>query len=138
MAVAVGDGRCRGRSRRWRWRSIRSDAYVIDVFFEIEGGGVRDIASGIVRNDCDVIAHLVLVRITEERIERDAYRDIGRPGIACIGAIRIEQLRIGVVGGVSRVQPDGIESSIRRDGKRAEPMPFVLIDRIVVYTLGVR
>ena len=46
--------------------------------------------------------------------------------------IGIEELRIGVVRGVSRVEPDGIDASIRRDRKRAEPVPFVVIDRIVV------
>jgi hypothetical protein len=100
--------------------------------FEIERCGIRDIASGVVRNDCDVITHLVLIRITQEWIERIAHRDVGRPRIAPVRAVGIEELRIGVVPGVSRVQPNGIYASIRRDRKRAEPVPFAVINRIVV------
>ena len=46
--------------------------------------------------------------------------------------IGIEELRIGIVRGVARVQPDGIDPPVRRDRERAEPMPFAVIDRIVV------
>ena len=49
-----------------------------------------------------------------------------------IRAVRIEELRIGVVRGIARVEPNGIDPSIRRDRQRAEPVPFAVIDRIVV------
>ena len=112
----------------WRW----GNPNVINVFFEIEGRAVCDICPGVVGNDRDVIAELVLVRITEERVKRIADCDIGRPGISAVEAVRIEELRVGVVRGVARVQPDGIDSAIRRDGKRAEPVPLRVINRIVI------
>ena len=128
-----GSRRCWwGRARRRSRCYARRDAHVVNVLLGIEGGGIRDIAAGIVRNDCHVIAQLVLVRITEKRIERRADRDVGRPGVACVQAVGIEELRIGVVRGVPRVEPNGIDPSIRRDRQRAEPVPFAVIDRIVV------
>ena len=84
------------------------------VRVEIKSSGIRNIASGIVRNDSDVIAYLVLIRIAFERIERIAHGDVRRPGDAAIRAERIEQLGIGVVRSVPRVEPDTINSSIRR------------------------
>ena len=57
---------------------------------EVEGGRIRDIASGLVRNDRDVVADLALIRIAFERIERIARRDISRPRDAAVGAVRIE------------------------------------------------
>ena len=55
-----------------------------------------------------------------------------RPTVAAVGAIRIEELRICIVRGVSAIEPDDIDPSIRRDRKRAEPMPFGLIHRIII------
>ena len=91
----------------------------------IEGRGIGDTASGIVRNDCDVIPNLVLIRITDERIEGSAHRDIGRPRSARVIAVRIEQLRVGVVGNrVARVKPYSIQTPIGRHRKRPEPVPL--------------
>jgi hypothetical protein len=57
---------------------------------EVERGGVRHVAAGVVRNDGDVIAYLRLLRPAFERIKRIAYRDVRRPGNAAVGAERIE------------------------------------------------
>ena len=57
---------------------------------EIERGGIRHIATGVVRHDGDIVAYLTLIRPAFERIKRIAHRDIRRPGNAAIGAIRIE------------------------------------------------
>ena len=85
-----------------------------------------------VRNDGDVIAYLVLVRIAFEWIKRIAYRHIRRPRDAGVSAKGIKQLRVGVVGSVARVIPDSIEPSIRRYGKCAEPVPLAGVNRIVI------
>ena len=57
---------------------------------EVERGGIRHIATGVVRHDRNVIAYLALVRPAFERIKRGAHFHISRPGNAAIGAIRIE------------------------------------------------
>ena len=102
------------------------------VRVEIKGRGIRHIASGIVRNDGNVIAYLVLVRIAFERIKRIAHRNIRRPRDAAIGAPGIKKLRVGIVRSVARVQPDCINSAIRRNRKRAKPVPLRLIYRVVI------
>ena len=68
---------------------------------EIEGGGVGDIASRVIRHDRDVIAYLVLLRPAFQRSERLTDSYVRRPRNTTIGAIRIEQLRIDVIGGIS-------------------------------------
>jgi hypothetical protein len=60
------------------------------VRVEVKGGGVSHIASGFIGNHGDIVAYLVLLRITFERIERIAYRHIRRPGNAGVGTIGIE------------------------------------------------
>ena len=100
-------------------------------WIEVEGGRIRHVAPGIVGHDGNVIAHLLLDRIAFERSKRIAHRHIGCPCQATVGAPGVEQLRIGVIRGVSRVQPYGINTSIRRYRERAKPMPFALINRIV-------
>jgi len=85
------------------------------VRVEIKRGRIRHVATRVVRNDGDVIAYLVLIRIAFERIKGIAHGDVRRPRDAAIRAERIEQLRIGVIRSVPRVEPDGINSSIRRD-----------------------
>src|SRR5207302_9657115 len=74
-----------------------SDANVINVFFvlvpgrvEVKSGRIRDIAPSTVRNNCDVIADLALVRVAFERIERIAHLDVRRPGNAAVGTPGIE------------------------------------------------
>ena len=62
------------------------------VRVEIKRRGIRHIASGIIRNDGDVIAYLVLLRIALERIKGVAHGDVRRPRDAAIRAERIEQL----------------------------------------------
>src|SRR4029077_3154644 len=58
------------RERALRHWGAGSDANVINVLFvlvpgrvEVESGRIRHVAPGIVRNNCDVIAYLALVRI---------------------------------------------------------------------------
>ena len=101
------------------------------VRIEVECGRIRHVASGIVRHDRNVIAYLLLHRIAFERSKRIADRDVGCPCQATVSAPGVEQLRIGVVRCVSRVQPYRIDTSIGRYCERAEPMPFALINRIV-------
>ncbi len=79
----------------------------------IKGGSVGYVCSGVVGDDGNVIAHFVLIWVPEKWIERLTYGDVCRPGIACVGAIRIEQLRIRIVCGISGVEPDNIDASIR-------------------------
>ena len=62
------------------------------VGVEIEGRGVGDISSGVIRDNSDVIAYFVLHRVPFERRERSAHRDVRSPCDAAIRAERIEQL----------------------------------------------
>ena len=62
------------------------------VRVDIESSGIRHIRSGVIRNDGDVIAYLVIIRITCLRIERVAHSDVRRPAEAAISAPGIEQL----------------------------------------------
>src|SRR5439155_545802 len=87
------------RCRRRRAAAGREHPHVIDIFFvlpttrvKVESGGIRDIPSGIVRHNGDVIAYLVLVRITFERIKRIAHCDVGCPRRAGVSAKGIEKL----------------------------------------------
>ena len=57
---------------------------------EVESGGIRHIATGVVRHDGNVIAYLALIRPAFERIKGITHRDIRRPGNAAVGAVRIE------------------------------------------------
>ena len=68
---------------------------------EIVGGRVSDVASSVIRHDGDIIAYLVLLRPAFERSERLTDSYVRRPRNTAIGAIRIEQLRINVIGGIS-------------------------------------
>ena len=105
---------------------------LVRVRVEVESGGIRHISSRVVRNNCDVIAYLVLLRITLERIKRVADCHIRRPGISAIEAVGIKELRVGIVRSVARVQPDRIDSAVRRNRKRAKPVPLRLIYRVVI------
>jgi hypothetical protein len=94
---------------------------VVNVFFvlapirvEVKGGGVSHVPTGFIGNDGDIIAYLVLVRIPLEWIKRIAHRNVRRPGDAGVGTKGIKELRVRVVGSVSRVMPHSIEPSIRR------------------------
>jgi len=56
--------------------STRKYPHVINVFLvltvvrvEVECGRIRDVPAGFVRNDCDIIADLVLIRIALRRIK---------------------------------------------------------------------
>jgi hypothetical protein len=62
------------------------------VGVDVVSRSICDVASGIVRNNRDVIADLLILGKTCLRIERIAHRDIGRPRHTAIGAKRIEQL----------------------------------------------
>ena len=84
------------------------------VRVEVESSRIRNVTAGIIGNNRNVIAYLVLIRIALERIKRIAHRNIRRPGHAGIGTKGIEKLRVRVVGSVSRVMPHSIEPSIRR------------------------
>ena len=102
------------------------------VRVEIERGRIRHVATRVVRNDSDVIANLVLIRIAFERIKGIAHGDVRRPCDAAIRAERIEQLGIGVIRSVSCVQPHRIDPSIGGYRQRAKPVPLVVIDWVVI------
>jgi len=57
---------------------------------EIKCRRIRHVASGVIGDDRNVVAYLVLHWIAFEGIERIAYRDIGRPRHAAVGAPGIE------------------------------------------------
>ena len=93
---------------------------------EIKSGGIRHVAAGIVRNNGDVIADLVLVWIAFQGIKRAAYCDIRRPRYPGVRAPGVKQLRVGVVGNrVARVVPHSVQTPIRRYGECAEPVPLI-------------
>src|SRR5205085_1923180 len=79
-----------------------------------------------------VVTHLILVRITEKRVERSAGRDVRRPGVASVSAVGVEQLGVGVVRGISSIEPNHINSAVRCNCRGAEPMPFLGIRRIII------
>jgi hypothetical protein len=60
------------------------------VRVDIEGGGIGHVRSGVVRNDGDVIAYLLIIRKTCLRIEGVAHSDVRRPAEATISAPGIE------------------------------------------------
>ena len=99
---------------------------------EIEGGGVSDISSRVIRHDGEIIAYLVLHRPPFERRKRSAHGDVRRPCDAAIRAERIEQLRIRVIRSIARVQPHRIDPSVGSYRQRAKPVPLVMIDGVVV------
>ena len=85
------------------------------VRVEIKRSRIRYVATRVVRNDGDVIAYLVLIRIAFERIKGIAHGDVSRPRDAAIRAERIEQLGIGVIRSIARVQPHRIDPSVGRN-----------------------
>ena len=60
---------------------------LVSVGVEVERRGIRDVASGIVRNNSDVIANLTLIWVTLEWVKRIANSDVSRPGHSGVGAI---------------------------------------------------
>jgi len=99
---------------------------------EIESRRICHIASSIVRDDGDVIAYLVLLRPTFERSKGIAHLYVSRPGNSAVGAVRIEQLRIGVICGVPCVEPHRVDASIGRNCECAEVVIFAVINRVVI------
>jgi len=63
---------------------------LVRVRVEVERRRIRHITSGVVRNNCDVIADLVLLRIAFERGKRIGHRNVRRPANAAVGTERIE------------------------------------------------
>src|SRR5262245_367004 len=116
--------RCRKERRGW--------PDIIDVFLAVECGCIRNVRASVVRNDCDVIADFLLIWITDERVKRDAERDVWRPGISAVEAVRIKELRSGVVRSATRIVPGHIDSAVGRDRQRAEPVPFRMINWVVI------
>jgi hypothetical protein len=57
---------------------------------EVESRRIRHVASGVIRNNRNVIAYLALVRVTFEGIKRVAHRDVRRPRHTGIRAPGIE------------------------------------------------
>ena len=142
---SCGRGCCRRRSR-WRWRHsrcrrrCRSAAWrhtnKIDVLLVLSPAGVKvvrcrvcDIASGVIGHNGDVITYLVLLWPAFQRSEGIAHSYVGRPGNTAIGAVGVEQLRVDVVRGISRIQPHRINPTVGRYSDGSEPMPFVRVDR---------
>ena len=105
---------------------------LIPVRIEVKCRRIRHVATSVIGNNRDVISDLGLVRITFKWVKHVAYLYVSRPRNSGIGAGRIEQLRIGVIGSVTRVIPNSIQPPIRRYRERAEPMPFTGINRIVI------
>jgi hypothetical protein len=56
------------------------------VRVDVESGGIRHVAAGLVRYNRDVIAYLAIVWITCMRIKRIAHRNVSRPRHAAVGA----------------------------------------------------
>ena len=102
------------------------------VGIEVECRCIRHVAASVIRNNGDVIADLALIGVPLEGVECIAHRHISRPANTSVRAIRVEQLRIGVVRRVARIVPNGVKASVGRDRECAEPMPFVRIDWIVI------
>src|SRR5262245_56727707 len=100
---------------------------VVNVFLAIEFGCICNVGTGVVRNDCDVIANFLLIRITDEWVKWVADRDIRGPVISAVGAVGIKELRSDVVRRVTHIVPDCIDSTARRDGEGTEPVPFRMI-----------
>ena len=94
------------------------DTDIIDVFLAIKCGCICNVGVVVVRNDCDVIADLRLIRISDGWVKRIADRDIRRPGVSTIDAERIKELRSDVVRGVTRIIPDDVDSTAGRDRER--------------------
>ena len=99
---------------------------------EVVGGRVGDVASCVIRHNGDVIAYLVLLRPAFQRSKRIACRSVRREGHAAVGAVGVEQLRIGVICGVACVQPHRVDPPVRRDSDCAEPVIFTMVNRIVI------
>jgi hypothetical protein len=59
---------------------------------EVEGRGVGDVLSRVIRNNSDVIAYFVLHRVPFERRKRSAHGDVRRPYDVAVRAERIEEL----------------------------------------------
>lgn len=98
----------------------------------IKRSGVGDITAGVIRYDGYVVAHFVLVRVTNKRIERLTHRDVRRPAVAAVCAVGIKELRVGIIRRVPAIQPNYVDSSIWSHCERAKPMPFELISRIII------
>ena len=84
------------------------------VGIHVEGGGISDVRSGVIRNDGDVIAYLLITRITCLRIESGAHSDVRRPARTTIGAPGVKQLGIDVIRSIASVIPDNINACIGR------------------------
>ena len=67
-----------------------------------------------------------------KRIKGVAHGNVRRPCDAAIRAERIEQLGIGVIRSIARVQPHRIDPSIGGYRQRAKPVPLVVIDWVVI------
>jgi len=60
------------------------------VRVDVERRGICHISSSSIGNDRDIIAYLLVVRITSLRIKRIAHRNVSRPCDTTIGAVGIE------------------------------------------------
>ena len=81
---------------------------------EVESSGIRYVATGIIRNNRDVITYLILIRPALSGIKGRAHGNVCRPGNTAIGAVGVEQLRKKIVRIIPCVVPDGIKPSIWR------------------------
>src|SRR5258708_32519630 len=112
------------------------DADIIDGFLAVECGCICNVGAVVVRNDCDVIDDLRLIWISDEWVKWIADRDIWRPSVSAIDAERIKELRSDVVREVTRIVPDDIDSTARRDRDTAEPVPFRVVNCVVIDPAG--
>ena len=98
---------------------------LIQARVEVECRRIRHIAASVVGHDRNVVPYLVLLWPALQRIKRGTHRDVRRPCNATVRAVSIKQLRVGIVGGIARVEPDSVEPSVGRHGKGAKPVPLI-------------
>jgi hypothetical protein len=99
---------------------------------KVESCRIRHIAPSIVRDEGDVIAYFVLLRPAFQRSKGIAHLYVRRPGNSAVRAVRVEQLRIGVVCGIPCIEPHRVDASIGRHSDCAEVVIFAVINRVVI------
>ena len=82
---------------------------------EVERGRIRNVATGIIRYDRDVITYLILIRPALSGIKGLARSNVGRPANTAIGAVGVEQLRKKIVRIIPGVIPHSVKSPVWRD-----------------------
>ena len=68
---------------------------------EVVGSRVGDVSSSVIGHNGDVVAYFLLNRPAFQRVKGIADRYVGRPGNTTIGAVRVEELRVDIIRGIS-------------------------------------